>query len=95
MATSIVKSRPDYIVRRQSITDTGLHDYFNGSTDAVVIPGYTPIGVVGWAELSFGTVYFYVLRIDGTSINYAWRTVNDSSIRDHKFAVDVLYKKNG
>lgn len=95
MATSIIKSRPDYIVNRQTITDTGSYSGRNNDVAVDTITGYTPIGVAGWEELSFGTVYFYALWITGARIKYAWKNTNGESIQNHHFSVNVLYKKNG
>ena len=96
MATSKIANSSDYKVRVQTITDTDStgSDHKNALVVPDSIPGYTPIGVVGWTELTMGTVYYYGLCITNNKIQYAWQTRNASVVKNHSFNVYVLYKKN-
>ena len=57
--------------------------------------GYTPIGVIGHREYSSVSVYYYNLFINGTTnLEVSWRTIDSSTVANHKVDVFVLYKKN-
>lgn len=92
MASSKIINSQDYIVHTQEIIDidaTGS-DYKNTSVVADSIPGYTPIGVVGWAEESAGTIYYYALYAKNNRIYYAWQTRNESIVKNHAFSICTI-----
>ena len=97
MATSTITNSSDYKVNVQQIEDTdstGSQYKSNATVTADSISGYYPIGVVGLRERTIANVLFYGLYIDAGYVYYSWQTINNSVVKNHKFDVYVLYKKN-
>ena len=62
-------------------------------SSANVISGYTPIGIIGYSEITDTGVTFYNIFLDAQKmVNIAWRC--SYNITNHSARVYVLYLKN-